>query len=594
MSDQFVIGLDFGTLSGRAAVVRVSDGKMMGTAVHEYPHDVMNRTLSAADGQTLPPDFALEAPDDYLEALYSSVQGALAEAGIDPALVIGIGVDVTSATVLACKADGTPLCDLPEFANNPHAWIKLWKHHGAYEQANRIVELAQARGEAWLERYGGMLSSELTLPKVLETLEAAPEVYAATEVFCDAVDWLTWYLTGQLAYAAGDSGYKRMFQDGSYPSREFLAELNPGLADVYAEKMNAPVLPLGARAGGLRADVAQRMGLPAGIAVATGNIDAHVTAPAAKAVENGQMTAIVGTSACYVVSGPQMVLVPGIFGVVEGGIVDGSWGYEAGQTAVGDIFAWFIENCVPASYHQEADQLGIPVHELLTRKAELQQVGAHGLIGLDWHNGNRSILADAQLTGLMLGQTLATTPEDQYRALLESSAFGARRIIQAFRDAGVAVDELVMAGGLVKNRLFMQIMADVTKMPLSLCTAPQPGALGSAIFATVAAGAYPDVRSASAAMGSKAENVNTPDPERSRDYDLLYAEYSRLHDYFGRGANPVMHRLKEIRRDALARAQRIDNAELVAGAEQLANAQQPAGAEPLAGDGQLANDGQAM
>ncbi|MDN5961962.1 MAG: ribulokinase, partial [Propionibacterium sp.] len=188
----------------------------------------------------------------------------------------------------------------------------------------------------------------------------------------------------------------------------------------------------------------------------------------------------------------------------------------------------------------------------------------------------------AQLTGLMLGQTLATTPEDQYRALLESSAFGARRIIQAFRDAGVAVDELVMAGGLVKNRLFMQIMADVTKMPLSLCTAPQPGALGSAIFATVAAGAYPDVRSASAAMGSKAENVNTPDPERSRDYDLLYAEYSRLHDYFGRGANPVMHRLKEIRRDALAKAQRLDNAGLVADAEQLANAQQPA------------NDGQAM
>lgn len=555
MSEKYVIGLDFGTLSGRAAVVRVSDGTMLGTAVHDYAHGVMSRTLSAADGRLLPPDYALEAPADYLDALYASVAGALVQADINPDDVVGMGVDVTSATVLACKADGTPLCELPEFVNNPHAWIKLWKHHGAYEQASRIVELAQARGETWLERYGGMLSSELALPKVLETLEEAPEVYAATEVFCDAVDWLTWHLTGELVYAAGDSGYKRMYQDGTYPSQDFLRELNPDFGEVYTQKMDAPVLPLGARAGGLRAEVAAKMGLPAGIAVSTGNIDAHVTAPAARAVEDGQMTAIVGTSAVLAVSAPQMVPVPGIFGVVDGGIVDGSWGYEAGQTAVGDIFAWFIDNCVPASYHQEAAELGIPVHELLTRKSENQPVGAHGLIGLDWHNGNRSILADAQLTGLMIGQTLATTPEDQYRALLESSAFGARRIIQAFRDSGVAVNELVMAGGLVKNRLFMQIMADVTKMPLSLCTAAQPGALGSAIFAAVAAGIYPDVKSASAAMGSKEERVNVPDPERARVYDLLYAEYSRLHDYFGRGGNSVMHRLKEIRRDAFAKTQ---------------------------------------
>ncbi len=555
MPDQYVIGLDFGTLSARAVVVRASDGEMMGTAVHEYPHGVMDRTLSASDDQALPPDFALEAPDDYLEALHAATTGAMTDAGVAADQVIGIGLDVTSATVLACRADGTPLCNLPEFANNPHAWIKLWKHHGAQGQATRIVELAQARGEVWLERYGGTLSSELLLPKVLETLEAAPDVYEATDVFCDALDWLTWYLTGKLSFAAGDSGYKRMLQDGAHPSEDFLRALNPGFADVFESKMNAPVLPLGANAGGLREPVAAKLGLNPGIAVAVGNIDAHVTAPAAKAVENGQMTAIVGTSACYVVSGPEMVLVPGIFGVVDGGIVDGSWGYEAGQTAVGDIFARFTENCVPETYHAQARAQGIPVHELLTRKCQDQPVGAHGLLGLDWHNGNRSILADAQLSGLLLGQTLATTPEDIYRALLESSAFGARRIIQAFRDAGVEINELVMAGGLVKNALFMQIMADVTKMPLSMCTASQPGALGSAIFAAVAAGVYPDVRAASAAMGSKAENVNMPDEERSAAYDLLYAEYSRLYDYFGRGENTVMHHLKEIRRDAFSQQQ---------------------------------------
>ena len=557
MADKFVVGLDFGTLSGRAVIVRVSDGTEMGTAVHEYPHGVMDRGLSAAGGQELPPDFALQDPADYMETLEVIVRRGIEDAKIDPAQVVGIGLDVTSATVVAAKADGTPMCQLSEFRDEPHAWVKLWKHHGAQDQADRIVKLAQVRREPWLARYGGILSSEMLMPKVLETLEWAPDVYHATDVFCNALDWLTWRLTGVLAFSAGDSGYKRMYQDGQYPSQEYLASLNPEFADVFVEKMNAPVLPLGARVGGLTPEFAERLGLPAGIAVATGNIDAHVTAAAVQAVEDGQMTAIMGTSACYVVPGPQLKEVPGMFGVVDGGIVDGSWGFEAGQTAVGDIFAWFVNNCVPGSYHDEAMRRGIGIHDLLTEKCAGQEVGAHGLIALDWHNGNRSVLADANLSGMILGQTLTTTPEDQYRALLESTAFGARTIIESFRDSGVDIDELVVAGGLTKNTFLMQLFCDICRVPLSVGTAQQPGSHGSAVFAAVAAGLYPDVKAASAAMGAKEDGVYQINEERAVQYDALYAEYARLHDYFGRGGNQVMHRLKEIRRQARLRAREV-------------------------------------
>lgn len=556
MSEKYVIGLDYGTLSGRALVVRVSDGAEMGTDVYEYPHAVMDRTLTAADGQKLPPDFALQDPADYIETLERIVPGALRDADVDPNDVIGIGLDATSATVIPCKADGTPLCLLDEYANEPHAWVKLWKHHGAQDQADRIVKLAQARREPWLARYGGILSSEMLMPKVLETLEWAPRVYQGADYFVDALDWLTWQLTGTLTFAAGDSGYKRMYQDGHYPSREFLRNLNPDFENVFEEKMDAPVLPLGGRVGGLTADFAKRLGLPEGIAVASGNIDAHVTAAAIQAVEDGQMTAILGTSACYIVPGPELKEVPGMFGVVDGGIVDGSWGFEAGQTAVGDIFAWFIDNCVPGPYAEEASRRGLGLHELLTEKCQDQEVGEHGLIGLDWHNGNRSVLADANLSGLLIGQTLTTTPEDQYRALLESTAFGARTIIESFRNAGVAINELIVAGGLTKNTFLMQLLCDICRVPLSVGITQQPGARGSAVFGAVAAGVYPDVKAASAAMGAKEEGVYQVDEERARLYDPLFEEYTTLHDYFGRGANPVMHRLKELRREAHIRAER--------------------------------------
>jgi L-ribulokinase len=292
--------------------------------------------------------------------------------------------------------------------------------------------------------------------------------------------------------------------------------------------------------------------LPEGIAVAVGNVDAHVTPPAAGAVEPGQMVAIMGTSTCHVMNGDQLREVPGMCGAVQGGIVSGLWGYEAGQSGVGDIFGWFVKHGVPPRYHQAAAERGITLHELLTELAAAQAVGQHGLVALDWHSGNRSVLVDHELSGLVVGQTLATRAEDTYRALLEATAFGTRVLIEAFADAGVPVTELVVAGGLLKNRLLMQIYADVTKLPLSTIDSEQGPALGSAIHAAVAAGAYSDVRAAAAVMGRSSRGVYQPVPEQAAAYDALFAEYKTLHDYFGRGANEVMHRLKAIKRASVA------------------------------------------
>ncbi|SDG60078.1 L-ribulokinase [Lentzea fradiae] len=550
--DACVVGVDFGTLSGRAVVVRVRDGAELGTAVHEYRHGVVDQVLPAT-GRPLPPEWALQVPSDYVEVLRTAVPQAVQAAGISADQVIGIGTDFTACTMVPVTGDGTPLCELPEFAENPHAYVKLWRHHAAQGQADRINELARQRKESWLPRYGGLISSEWEFAKGLQVLEEAPEVYAAMTHWVEAADWIVWQLTGLYTRNACTAGYKGIHQDGGYPGADFLAELNPAFADFVAEKLDHPLSALGDKAGSLSAEAAAWTGLPEGIAVAVGNVDAHVTAPAAQAVEPGQMVAIMGTSTCHVMSGDVLREVPGMCGVVDGGIVPGLWGYEAGQSGVGDIFAWFLRNQVPPAYHEQAAERGITVHELLSELAARQEVGEHGLIALDWHSGNRSVLVDHELSGVVVGQTLATKAEDVYRALLEATAFGTRVIIDGFTDAGVPVTELVIAGGLMKNRLLMQIYADVVNLPLSVIGSAQGPALGSAMHAAVAAGSYPDIRAAAAAMGSVRHNAFTPIPENVEAYERLFLEYQELHDYFGRGANDVMHRLRGYRRDALER-----------------------------------------
>ena len=555
--DRYVIGVDFGTLSGRALVVRVEDGAELGTAVHEYAHGVIDEALpNSAGGRALPPDWALQHPDDYREVLRRAVPAAVAAAGVDPAQVIGISTDFTACTVLPTLADGTPLCELDEFRDRPHAYVKLWKHHAAQPQADRINTLAHKRPEPWIARYGGKISSEWEYAKGLQLLEEDAEIYARTERWIEAADWITWQLCGSETRNACTAGYKGILQDGVRPSATFLTTLNAGFADFNDKLDLAPgapgISPLGARAGSLTAQAAAWTGLPEGIAVSVGNVDAHVTAPAAQAIEPGQMVAIMGTSTCHVMNGEQLAEGPGMCGVVDGGIVDGLWGYEAGQSGVGDIFAWFTEQSTPGYVQAEAAERGISVHELLTEQAAAQPVGAHGLVALDWHSGNRSVLVDHHLSGVIAGLTLSTKPHEVYRALLEATAFGTRVIIDAFEESGVPVNEFVVAGGLLRNSFLMQLYADITRRPLSLIGSSQGPALGSAIHAAVAAGAYPDVPTAARSMGKIERAAYTPDPKRASAYDALYAEYLRLHDYFGRGANEVLHRLRELRIEALA------------------------------------------
>jgi L-ribulokinase len=564
--DRYVIGVDFGTLSGRALVVRVSDGAECGTAEYEYPHGVLDRLLPAdgllpVDGRPadspragateLPPDWALQVPSDYIAVLRHAVPRAVRDAGVDPADVIGIATDFTACTVLPVRADGTPVCELPGYQNRPHAYVKLWKHHAAQPHADRINALARERNEPWLPRYGGLISSEWEFAKGLQLLEEDPEIYHLMDRWTEAADWIVWRLSGRYFRNACTAGYKGIYQDGKYPDQEFLAALNPEFKDFARDKLAGPIGQLGDAAGTLTEEAAAWTGLRPGIAVAVGNVDAHVTAPAARTVEPGQMLAIMGTSTCHVMNAERLVEVPGMCGVVDGGIVAGLHGYEAGQSGVGDIFAWFAANFVPQPYRDNAQRAGLNLQEYLSAQAGNAPAGAHGLIALDWESGNRSVLVDHELSGLVLGMTLATRPEEVYRALIEATAFATRVIVETFAASGVPVTEFVAAGGLLKNEFLMQVYADVLRMPVETCASAQGPALGSAIHAAVAAGAYPDVRTAGAAMGGRGQRTYVPDPEAADVYDRLYAEYARLHDYFGRGGSDVMRRLRALRKEVL-------------------------------------------
>ena len=545
-SEQYVLGVDFGTLSGRAVVVRVRDGAQLGDATHSYRHGVVDRVLPGS-GKRLGSEWALQIPNDYVEVLQHAVPAAVAAAGIEPGDVIGIATDFTACTVLPTLADGTPLCQLPAFRDRPHAYAKLWRHHAAQPQADRINALARTRHEPWLQRYGGAISSEWEFAKALQILEEDREIYDRMDRWVEAADWIVWQLCGNYVRNACATGYKAIYQDGSYPTPDFLTALNADFGQFVDAKVRQPMGQLGGLAGSLTAEAAQWTGLPTGIAVAVGNVDAHVTAPAAQATLPGQMLAIMGTSTCHVLSSDHVAEVPGMCGVVEGGIIPGLWGYEAGQSGVGDIFAWFVDHYTDDDLRQNAESLGLTVHQYLSNLGAEQAVGGHGLVALDWLSGNRSVLVDHSLTGVIVGLSLATRPEDVYRALLESTAFGTRTIVEAFQGAGVPVTEFIAAGGLTRNPVLMQLYSDVLRMPISTVTSSQGPALGSAIHAAVSAAAYPDIVSASQAMGSRTVNAYTPQPTRADAYDRLYAEYVTLHDYFGRGTNDVLRRLTALR-----------------------------------------------
>ncbi len=548
---KYALGVDFGTESARALLVDVKDGREVATHVAKYPHGVIDEALPT--GPKLGKDWALQDPDDWLLTLKQSVRATMEASGVKAEDVIGIGIDFTACTMLPAAADGTPLCKSERHEKNPNAWPKLWKHHAAQGQADRINETARRMGCDFLDRYGGKLSSEWMFAKSLQILEEAPAIYHEAARLLEGADWVVWQMTGNERRNACTAGYKAAFEPKtkSYPPKEFFAAVNPYWGNLVEDKLSTDIYPQGAVAGGLTPAMARTLGLKAGTPVAVANVDAHVAVPAATITAPAKMLMIMGTSICHMVLGAEPRKVEGMCGYVWEGIIPGYYGFEAGQSGAGDILAWFVENAVPAACHAEAAKRKKDLHGVLEEKAAALRPGESGLVALDWLNGNRSILVNVDLSGMVLGLTIATKPEEIYRALIESLAFGTRKIIDSFESSGVAVDELYACGGLpYKNKLLMQIFSDVTGRTIKVARSEQTCALGSAMFGALAAGkkggGYDTIEAAAKKMAGVRREVFRPNARAKAIYDRLYAEYEKLHDYFGRGVNPVMKTLKTL------------------------------------------------
>ena len=544
--DKYVIGLDYGTLSARAVLVSVGRGEVAAESIYPYPHGILN-TISGGN-EELPVDFALQEIDDYVEAMYETIRTVVKQSGCRAEDVIGIGIDATSSTFLPLTKSGTPLCKTEQFRTNPHAWLKLWKHHGAQEEADRMTELAAGRQEKFLMRCGGKVNAEWMLPKLTEIVLKAPDVYEAADNFMEVSDYLVFLLTGKMTRCMCHAGYKLLWnEEDAYPSEEFLRALHPNLSSLKS-KLKGREVQVGECAGRLTEEAAGRLGLREGTAVAASMIDAHVAVPSLGIDGPDKALMILGTSCCMLLCSEKLSYIKGISGCVKNAVLPGLYAYEAGQSAVGDLFDWFVKNCVPGSYEKEAADKNISIHMLLSEKASRLAPGESGLVALDWWNGNRSCLADARLSGMVLGLTLRTKPEEIYRALLEAAAFGMRAIFEEFEKGGITARELYACGGIVsKNPFMMQIYADVLGKTIFTGSTEQGSAFGAAVYAAVAAGAerggYGSVYRAARAMGKTGDKRYTPIPQNMEIYHRIYREYKLLHDYFGAGGNEVMHRM---------------------------------------------------
>jgi L-ribulokinase len=535
-SARAALGLDFGTESVRALLVAL-DGRELASAVVAYRHGQIVRELPGT-GEPLPPDFALQHPRDWLDSSAKAVRRAVRAAGIQADDVMSIGVDFTSCTMLPALADGTPLCLVPRQAADKFSWPKLWKHHGAKAQTERINRVARERNEPWLARYGGSIGLEWFFPKLLETLEGSPAAANGAEVWLEGGDWLVWRLVGgpagELPRSTCQAGYKAMWnaREG-YPSAAFLEAVDPRLPAVVADKMPGRLLPPGERAGELAPPMAKALGLRPGTPVSAAAIDAHAGVPGAGAAEPDTLVMVLGTSSCHMLNSAVERLVPGVAGVVEGGILPGMFGYETGQAAVGDAFDWLRRLAGERDFSR------------LDRLAAALAPGAGGVASLDWLNGCRTPLMDGSLAAAFSGLTLAHGPEHLYRALMEATACGLRWIVELLVEGGVPVKRFLATGGLpFHNPLLVQIYADVLARPIAIAPSRHGPALGAAILGVLAAGkAASGFASAGAAIRAMAGRpagaapvVVRPSASRSRAYDPLYARYRRLADQAARGA----------------------------------------------------------
>jgi L-ribulokinase len=553
---KYTLGIDFGTLSARTVLVDVKTGEIAASAVKEYRYGEITEQLPEKK-VTLPQDWALQDPLDWLYALETTVREVLESSSITKEDVIGIGVDFTSCTILPCDSEGVPLCWIEKRKSQLHAWPKLWKHHAAQDEAEQITQLAQERQEVWLPRYGGIISSEWLHPKTLQILNEAPELFWVSGVYIEGGDWIVWQLTGNLTRNACAAGYKALYSDDlGYPSNEFLASLHPQFPQL-SEKLRGNILPAGEYAGGLNEEWAARLNLKMGTPVGAAIIDAHSGCVGVGVAKPEIMVMIMGTSTCHMLMSAEQNLVPGISGVVKNGIAPGFYGYEAGQVGVGDMFAWFVENGVPSEYSREASQNGLDLHQFLSNKSAEQQPGLNGLIALDWWNGCRTPIVNADLTGLIMGYTLRTKPDEIYRALIEATGFGTRLIINTFIENGIDVKEIVATGGITRNEILMQLYADITGYPIKVVDTTQGSAIGAAILGATAAGGqgggYDLLHDAAENMSPKILKEYVVNLNEHQVYDQLYCIYVELVDYFGGSPESPMKRLRSLHGSVLER-----------------------------------------
>ncbi len=520
---KYAIGIDYGTESGRVILVNIANGDIVATSVTPYPHGV----ITGKQGK----ESALQVPQDYLDVLAKSIPEVLIN--IDPTDVIGIGLDFTSCTMLPVNEKLQPLCELKQHKDNPHAYVKLWKHHEAEDEAKQLTTIVQ--NEKWIQRYGGIISSEWMLPKIMEIANDDPALFEEATFFLEAGDWVVSKLTNTLTRNSCSAGYKGTWhKETGYIANETLQKIHPALDNIYNTKLAGEVKSTGTKAGTLSKEMSELTGLIEGTPIAVGIIDAHAALPGAGVSEPGTLVIVMGTSSCHLLLSDKEVLVPGISGVVEDGILPGYFAYEAGQAAVGDLFAHFIKK-------HNAD------FQTLTEQARLLKPGESGLLALDWHNGCRTPYVDSTLSGLLIGEKLSTQPYEIYRALLEATAFGTRVITELFENNDIKVNKVVATGGIPKkNTLLMQIYADILQKEITVIENDQAPALGAAILGAVAANAYNSFPEAINQMASKQSITYKPNKEHEQTYNELFDMYEKLSTYFVQQSSIMydLHKLK--------------------------------------------------
>jgi len=532
---KFVIGVDFGSLSSRAVLVNALTGEILTSAVKEYPHKIMYETLPS--GVKLPSLFALQHPNDYIECLRSVINECFEKTNTKKEQVKAICVDFTSCTILPCKKDGTPLCVLDKFKDNPHAYVKLWKHHSAQFEADCITETC-TNNDISLIREGGKISSEMLFPKVLETINKAPEVFDETDYFLEAGDWISLLLTGKRTNSISFLAYKGLWNEktGFLPDN-MLEKISPLLTDNAGGKLSPIASPLGVSVGTVNKKGAELFSLNEGTIVATPIIDSHASVPSLSVTEDKNFLMILGTSSAFILNTKEEKRVDGITGLGYESSVPNYYSYESAQASVGDTFEWFTNNALPSSYYENAKKENKKIHQYLREKAEKLKVGESGLIFLDWLNGNRSTLTDARLTGALIGLNLNTKPEEIYRALIEGTAFGARVIFENFIKNGVTIEKVTATGGIAqKDPMLMQIYADVLNREIFVPKVEFSASLGSAIYASVACGIYKDLQSATKVFSIKDGVTYKPIKENVLVYDKLFNIYYSLYSHFGKNS----------------------------------------------------------